>query len=427
MSAGIRGGMRALVLALVILGGGASGASAVVVDLPNGTALSYQPLRGALATRIAAPVLPQVEYGSGSVMVSNTNYAFYWDPPGAPAYPGDYQTGVNRYFRDIAHDSGGQQNVDSVSSQYDEASGEFAEYDSHFGGALIDRNPYPPNGCKQAAICLTDKQIRAELASYIGAHGLPADLAHEYFFLPPPGVENCAEAAGAECSPGTPHPEYCAYHSAFHLGEGGTVIYSNDPFVTGNPGCDDGNHPNGTSADGVIEGGLTHEHNESITDPPPGSAWEETLTGEEVGDKCNSNMGTPLGIAPNGVSYNQVVNGHLYWYEQVWSNKGHRCRQRLASRAPEATASFTTAPGTGRTVHFDARGSSAPGGVVEYAWEFNFAPYSLHRELSQETTVRTTTPTASFTFKKAGVFPVALTVFSPNGTSIGTARGVVAH
>jgi hypothetical protein len=65
---------------------------------------------------------------------------------------------------------------------------------------------------------------------------------------------------------------------------------------------------------------------------------------------------------------------------------------------------------------------------VEYGpWEFSFAPYSLHREVSQETTVRTTSPTVSYTFKKAGRFPVALTVFSPNGASLGTAQPVAVH
>jgi PKD repeat protein len=138
-------------------------------------------------------------------------------------------------------------------------------------------------------------------------------------------------------------------------------------------------------------------------------------------------MGSPLGTAPDGALHNQVLNGHLYWYEQVWSNKGHRCRQRLDSRLPEPVAAFTSTPATGLTVHFDASASSAPGGIAEYAWEFSFAPYSLHREVSQETTVRTTSPTVSHTFKKAGRFPVALTVFSPNGASLGTAQTVAVH
>jgi hypothetical protein len=409
---------------MLVLAFGAAEASALVVHLSDGTSLSYQPLRSAIGPKPADQLFANVEYNFGPVMPSNTNYTFYWAPAGAPAYPPDYRGGINRYFRDIAHDSGLRENVDSVSTQYNDAGGAFAEYRSRFGGAILDTNPYPPSGCRQAAICLTDRQIRAELVGYLAAHGLPADLRHEYYFLPPPGVESCAEAAGRECSPGTPHSLYCAYHSFTMAADGGLLIYANDPYVTGNPQCDDGNHPNGTTADGAIEGGLTHEHNESITDPVAGSAWEDTLTGEEVGDKCNSSMGVPLGRASNGASYNQIVNGHLYWYEQVWSNQGHRCLQRFTFSGAEPTATFTTAPAKGRTVNFDASGSTARGGVAEYVWEFNFRPYSAVQERSHEKTVHSTLPTASFTFPKDGVFLVGLTVFAPDGTSIGTAQSV---
>src|ERR1700736_3531488 len=100
------------------------------------------------------------------------------------------------------------------------------------------------------------------------------DLAHEYFLLTPPKVEDCFEKAGFVCSAGT-KPEsvavYCAYHGNSPLGEK-ELIYSNDPYVTGNLGCDDGNHPNGSSADGILQGGLSHEHDESLTDPEPNNA-----------------------------------------------------------------------------------------------------------------------------------------------------------
>ena len=131
-------GIGAALLALALLCAAAPGASGVVVRLADGTSLSYQPLRGAYAPSLVEAPFSGLEYGSGPVMASNTNYAFYWDPPGAPAYPGDYRAGVDRFFEDLAHDSGGRQNVDSVSTQYDDASGAFAEYDSHFGGALLD-------------------------------------------------------------------------------------------------------------------------------------------------------------------------------------------------------------------------------------------------------------------------------------------------
>ena len=136
-------------------------------------------------------------------------------------------------------------------------------------------------------------------------------------------------------------------------------------------------------------------------------------------------MGEPLGTAPDGALYNQVVNGHLYWYEEVWSNQGRRCLQRFTLSGSEPTATFTSRTNRSLTAKFDASASTAPGGVAEYVWEFNFAPYSFEHERSRETTVRTRKPTVSFKFRKPGSFLVGLTVFAADGTSLGSAQTVV--
>jgi IPT/TIG domain/PKD domain len=404
-------------LACSVLAAGAAGASAVIVHPQPGKTLSYQPLRGAL--RPFDKLFSNLDYNGGPVMPSNTNYAFYWAPSGSPAYPADYQPGVNGYLEDLAHDSGGIENVDSISAQYNDAAGRFAAYSSHFGGALIDTNPYPPNGCTRAPICLTDAQLQTELKSYVKAHGLPHDIAHEYFLLTPPGVENCFTAGGLECSAASSSPVYCAYHGNILLAEG-ELIYSTDPYVTGVLGCDDGNHPNGTTADGALQGGLSHEHNESITDPEPNNAWTDLGgSGGEIGDKCGQSTGAALGTAPNGASYNQLINGHLYWYQQEWSNQTSQCLQRLTFAGAEPTAAFTSTQLTGNQVSFDASGSTAPGGVASYNWQFNDGPSG------PSAPTETTTPTVTHTFPAAGVYPVALTVFAANGTSLGAARTLV--
>ena len=415
--------LLAALLLLAVAVAGAAPASAVIIHLAGGKALSYQPLRGRAPVQRFDALFTNLDYNGGPVMASNTNYAVYWRPATAPIYPAGYQAGVNTYFEDLAKDSGRQTNVDSVASQYNDASGAFASYDSHFGGALIDTNPYPKNGCTRATICLTDAQLQTELTAFVKAKGLPMDLAHEYFLLTPPSVEDCFEPGAALfCSVGSTAPQYCAYHGNIPVG-GKQLVYSNDPYVTGNFGCDDGNHPNGSSADGVIQGGLSHEHDESLTDPEPNNAWTDYATGEltgaEIGDKCRNfgveeEFGTPLGEAPNKAIYNQVVNGHLYWYQQEWSNQGHRCLQRLTFSGAEPVATFTSKPLAGEAASFDAGGSSAPGGVFRYSWQFN--------DLSEP--VETTNPTVSHTFNQGGPHLVALTVFAKDGTSIGTARTI---
>jgi PKD repeat protein len=424
----VRGGILPVVVATaLVLGAGASTASAVVVHLSNGKTISYQPRAGKARMKPFDSFFTNLDYSGGPIMPSNTNYAVYWAPTGSPAYPAEYQSGVNKYFEDLAHDSGTSENVESVSAQYNDAPGQFASYDSHFGGALIDTDPYPSNGCTRAATCLTDAQLRAELVSYTNAHSLPKDLTHEYFLLTPPGIESCFEASGAECSAGTTNPVYCAYHGNIRLAGSAQIIYASDAFVTGNLDCDDGNHPNGP-ADGVLQGGLSHEHNESITDPEPNNAWADWSLEEtgENGDKCRNvggakEFGTLLGEF-NGAKYNQLINGDHYWYQQEWSNKGAECLQRLRFNGAEAPiGAFSATAVSGNEVHFDAAGSSAGAGF-HYSWQFN--DFEGHHE---ENTEETTALTINHTFPTPGVYRVALTVLAPDGTSIGAANDVVVN
>ncbi len=424
-SARLRRRLEALAAVLAVAGlcASAPAAEAILVALPNGQAKSFQPLRTAAppAARPFDAFFSNLDYSGGPVMPSNANYTVYWAPSGAPTYPSDYKAGVDQYLTDLAHDSGGTTNVDSVATQYNDSAGHFASYASTFAGRINDTDPYPTSGCRGAAICLTDAQIQTELGNYINAHGLPRDLSHEYFLLLPPGVVTCFNASGSfGCSVGSSiNVVYCAYHGS-STAAGAEFIYSMDGYVTGNFGCDDGNHPNGTTSDGALQGGLSHEHVESITDPEPNNAWTDwgTPQGYEIGDKCGSNVGVIAGQAPNGADYNQVINGHLYWYQTEFSNQGSTCLQSLAFRGARPTATFAGTPTTGRTVSFDATGSSAPGGVSHYNWQFNDGP-----DMSQ-TLIETTTPTVTHTFPADGPYTVALTVYAADGTSIGAARRI---
>lgn len=359
---------RLALCAAAVAGISPAAASAVIVQV-HGATLSYTPTRQTSTQTGFAPAAAAkspVVYNGGPVMASNTNYPLYWDPSGAPAYPAGYQTGVNRYLEDLAADSGGLQNTDSVLAQYKDAAGEFASYSSHFGGALLDADSYPASGCSAASTCLTDEQLRAELRKYVEAHGLPTDLQHEYFILTPPGVESCMEAAGRSCSAGAAHAAFCAYHGFIQTAKG-PIVYANDPYVNG-LNCDFGEeHPNGV-ADTAIAGGLSHEHSESVTDPEL-NAWFDSK-GNEVGDKCRTfkqatEYGEPLGKAPDGSNYNQVINGDLYWYQQEWSNEAGECTQRAAQRPAVTKSKPKSGPaGGGRLVTITGSGFKAPASVA---------------------------------------------------------------
>lgn len=345
MSWPVRG--RALILALVatLVAGAlaASSASALIASAGGAGAprVSYKPLEGSSAssqaqTKQQAAAVRPLEYFGGPVMPANTNFAVYWAPGGASAYPSGYAAGIDRYFEDLAHDSGGIQNTDSILAQYGDSGGHHAQYLSQFGGALFDTHSYPANGCSQAPTCLTDAQLRTELTRLVAELHLPTDLEHEYFLLTPAGVESCLEATGHACSAGSKRPVYCAYHGEIGTG-GGPLIYANTPYMNGT-NCDTGEeHPNGNPSDATLGGGLVHEHSESVTDPEL-NAWHDSKE-EEVADKCRTHkveteFGTPLGKAPNGSNYNEVIDGDLYWYQQMWSNEAGGCAQRAAAPAP---------------------------------------------------------------------------------------------
>ena len=384
---------------------------------------SIVPLRDAPRPVAFDAVFDNMDYNGGPVMPSNTDYMVLWSPGGLDTYGPGYVSGLKQWFKDLAHDSGGHQNTDSVSAQYQDLTGAFARYATTFGGAVLDTQPYPTSQCpvnSPVTECLTDLQIQQELERFVAAHHFKADLSHEYFLLTPPHVESCfsndpSQSFGG-CSagivPSTGLAAFCAYHGQTTLSP--MLIYAQDPYVPGNPHCDDGNHPNGVS-DGELVGGLSHEQNESVTDPIPNDAWTNgagTNQGLEVGDQCDSVNGTPLGTAPNGAKYNQVINGHFYWYQEEWSNQGHTCLQRLSPAADKPTAQFTATAGSGLTMTFDATGSAAPGGVAQYVWQFN--------AVLNAPTVEQTTPTITYTFPTGGAYSIGLTIFASDGSSTGT-------
>ena len=374
----------------------AAGAAQAVVTTVDGHRLSYQPLRGSYAHGQAQPNVRShakpskkgkgVTWHGGPVMTSNTNYAIYWDPSGAPAYPAGYEAGIDKWFGDLEHDSGGLLNTDSVLAQYHGEGSTFANYDSQFAGALTDADPYPPSGCSSAPKCLTREQLEAELASFVQANSLPADLTHMYFLLTPEGVESCFEEQGHECSAGAKHAFYCMYHGYIELPKGGTIIFADAPYVPGLRCGDEDNTPNNKFSDEELAGGLVHEHSEGVTDPTL-QAWYENAKGNEVADKCRTfeeatEYGAPLGTAEDGSKYNQVLDGDKYWYQQMWSNEAGACRQRALELPAVTKLKPKAGPGSGGTVvtitgsGFTSTSTVAFGGVEAGGVVFN-SPTSI--------------------------------------------------
>ncbi len=385
-------------------------AGAVVVATKHGPA-SYLP-RSATGKPSGLSALGGSEllYHGGPVMHSSAVYSIFWDPTES-GFPAGYQTLIDRYLSDVAADSGLSTNVNSVLTQYGDASGR-AAYDSEFGGAFDDTGAYPAPGCPVEAgftQCLTDAQLAGHLNGFVQSHGLPRGLGVEYFVFTPPEIDTCFESSGKVCFGNF----FCAYH-ADTAASGTETIYADIPYAPQFPsGCGSGQHPNaGASsvADDTIDT-LSHEYDESITDPL-GTAWFDSSL-EEVADKCHigqpQDYGSPLGGAP-GSLYNQLIHGGTYYTQTEWGNGAGGCEQRNSLPISAFTNPATTM--ANRSVEFDGSSSRDPDGTVAaFDWSFGDGTSA-------------TGSTASHAYGEAGNYTVTLTVTDNNGFSARTEHAI---
>ena len=290
---------------------------------PSGPATGRAHALGMVPTWAASMAMPwangayRATYGSGKllnhggpVMTTNTTYAIFWDPTGT-GFPNGYSTLIAQYFADVAHDSGQSSNVYYTATQY---SG--IKYQSSWVNTLTDKDPFPGNNCSVysgVSRCFTTAQLENEVSSFVRSSNLPTDLSHEYFLFTPQGVGSCD---GSQCA----YTYYCAYHDWVSTSSG-TLVWANQPWVENVSGCDAGHHPNASPGDAVLNV-VSHEHNESITDPT-GTTWYDRR-GYENGDKCAWSWGAWVGGSGSGV-YNQVINTHHYALQLEYSNADRGC------------------------------------------------------------------------------------------------------
>jgi hypothetical protein len=363
-----------------------------------------------------------VTYHGGPVQHSSAVYAIFWKPPGA-TFPAGYAVKVAQYFTDVAHDSFTAGNPYGSDTGYFDGSGvtrRFVSYSVTAKAAIVDTLPYPANGCPNYPLldgttstkCLTNAQIVTKIKSVITAHAFPTGLASQYFLFLPQGVATCFTAtslASGGCYDPSSAQGYCAYHS--FSGTGAQAVLYADMQYAAVTGCDSGQSPQGNAADAVING-ISHEHQETMTDPL-GTAWYD-INGAEIADKCAFTFGLPLGFNSFG-QFNEVINTHDYWLQEIWSNRAQACVQRNTFHQP--TASFTFAPAAplhGTPVAFHSTSHSGDGTALTYRWTFPTGAIS-------------TVPSPTFTFPTAGAQNVTLVVFDTHGDQSKVTRTVTVH
>jgi hypothetical protein len=297
-------------------------------------------------------VLNAVTYHGGGVMTGGvTVHLIFWAPAGYgfQGSPGggipNYEGIIEQFFSDVAHDSQtgpvGQVasgcnsasapcNVFSTLSQYAQgttpgtvAPGQYRiSFDpTNSGDVIQDSDAYPTSDCtspQDASACILDSSLQQEVDKIASSHGNGRGLHNLWYVFLPPDVDECI-------SPGVCGTNaFGGYHSLMNVNGHGVTIYALtiDPLIeTG--GVFKGIDPNGNPDAELAADIAAHETNEAMTDPT-GVGWLDA-NGYEVGDKCEfgPQRGTPLGFAgPDNAPYNQVINGHDYLTQEIWSNDG---------------------------------------------------------------------------------------------------------
>jgi hypothetical protein len=260
--------------------------------------------------------------------------------------------------------------VYSLSGQYTDGSGR-AAYDSTYGGSVTATDPLPANGCTEPGVtgpgwtvCLTDAQLMTEIEHVIAQNNLPTAAHDIYFLVTPNGLGSCTDAGSSSCALGGSGNGYCGYHSETD----GGVLYAIIPYNAVPNHCQSNNpRPNSSTADPSIST-LSHEHNETITDPD-GDAWIDGRGNEEA-DICLTNFGRSLSTAGGALSsaWNESINGGHFFLQEEWSNADNECE----ARAKPDLLSFDSAalPGAGRAMSFTAHGTDPQGRLVAFQWFF---------------------------------------------------------
>ncbi len=349
--AGARLAVAALAAALVCLVLATIGASPAATS-----GAASRDANGEAETQLCTGCKPPLVYDGSRVMGTATRAGeititpIFWGA--SNAFPGNYKALIDRYINDIAVASGHTDNVYSVNTEYYErvnGATRKIQYVFHNGGEKDDLNAFPGNGCAVDdgfTRCISDAQLRAQLNTFTSARGLPADRAHLYPVFLPPNVET---AQGGQTSNGG----FCGYHSAYQPTSTRLILYGNEPFPP-DDGCGQGQSPNGNpSADSAIDT-LSHEINESITDPVGGWA-DQADPANENADECASAYGDPIDSVdpdnPQTTQYNQVINNNPYYTQEAFSNTDFAAGslRGCVQREDDAGASIAQAAAPGST------------------------------------------------------------------------------
>jgi hypothetical protein len=388
----------------------------------------------------------------GSVMRASTVYTIFW-APGGYTFPDGYESTINQYFQDVAHDSGGASNAFSVATQYSDFTGQIS-YDQTFGGTADDTQAYPTSGCSvpsdvvghDTMECLSDDQLQAEVKRFADAQGWSGGPNVQFVLYTPPNVASCFDFGLPVCS----YDVFCAYHSAFFDNSSDEYIYANLPYpnqsvtlggATYTSDCDGGEHPNSADQTSLDDNApdesidsASHEVNEAVTDPLGDGWWvtnpKSQFFGYEIADLCSfswlqgdANTGALGGNMSDGTAYDQVINGHHYFTQGEWSNSTATktpwsgCVWSYGGPVYGGGAGISGTLSVGQTVTASAGTWSGSPTSYTYVW---YRCDQFGDPCVKVGTRKTSAATATYVLQKAddkSTLEIGVTAVNPSGTS----------
>ncbi len=421
-----------------------------------------------------------LDYHSGPVLHSSDVYVVYWDPNGA--YRGDWERLIDKFFQDVGAESGHRGDVFALDGQYSDTKGRAANQLT-FRGSIKDSDPYPTSAeggnCTEPAaagmVCLTDRQIRAELQHVIGSVAPPlpgVGGTPVYYILTPPGVTVCTDSGSAntcsssktleeEVEKGKGSSGICGYHSVIGPEQPSPIPYVVQPWVAGNAGllilssnplvtspstpdaveCQDGvslQEPNqlvglnpfGNYAEGladVIINDLSIQQRNVVTNPLL-NGWYQASTKAEQGDMTQRNFGPPPATSapPNketnaGNIFDETINGDPYYIAWAFDGVELAANKTFAGWSGVTLEPFFTAPNpvnSGDIVGFNGTESDitldAPAEGLPADEPYTPATYSWN--FGDGSTANGTHLASTFhSYQYGGVYKVALTITDSGG------------
>jgi hypothetical protein len=272
-----------------------------------------------------------ISYHGGPVMQGITDVYYIWY--------GDWtqDAAANAILTDLANNIGGSAYF-NINTTYGDTTGD-VENSVFYVSSASDLG--------SLGTSLADNDIWTIVMNAISTGKLPLDANGVYFVLTAPGVK---ETSGFLT-------QYCGWHTY------GTYNSTNVKFAFvgdaagpsfGSCAAQTATSPNGDPAADAMASVISHELEESVTDPLL-DAWYDS-TGDENADKCAWSFGTTY--AANGAMANMHLGNRDFLIQRNWLNAGGgRCALSYSSSSSTGDFSLSVSPGSQSVVKGSTSGN----------------------------------------------------------------------